>query len=416
MAGKKNLLDEEFSNLQSEKKIKLNGYDVNKCRIIAFFSDNCKFFIDLFFKINIFICIFLLAGVGKTNIIFNLAYMFAEIGKRVLVIDCDSERKLSMMMLKSHVDVINNRIAKHYEDENSSILYENPLTTVINTHVSIYPHRTLYDQIVDNGPLNPAQVINIARNIMLLPGHKDTNTLDELISNHEIRSSGLKLSNDKTGKIYASIMQTAKLFEIDYVFLDLSSNKGVLNKRLVFSSHYFILVASPDPESSECINSMHDYLQEWAKEKKLVEENMFQPINFPLSPFYPKFMGVIINNISPCGEETIYHKKEVPWIRQIKLGSEKIANLDSPLALAKQSYEKISKKKKILGEIRNFFGLQNLANKLNVPVHSLKEKDMIGTTYKARGRENEFLEKVDRLKKVFHDISSNIIQLAEAMD
>jgi len=202
---KKNYQDQRNSNRK---------YNINNCKIISFYAEK--------------------GGVCKTTNTINLAYAFAANGKRVLIYDCDSQRSSTAALLGLRL------LNDQYIDERS------PLTSLINRPINQGYHRTLYDQVMDNERnVKPCEAIPIANNIWLVPGNRETNILETTIALEESYSRNKTPFhlNQKTGKPYASIIETAKDYKIDYVFLDLNPNKGVLNRCLIFSSHYIIVPA-----------------------------------------------------------------------------------------------------------------------------------------------------------------------------
>ena len=391
----------------------------------------------------------MIGGVGKTTNTINLAYTFAERGKRVLLIDCDSQRSLSLALLKRKIDLAVEDIIDNQNDDDRGAI-ENPLTTLINREIEAGHHRTFYDQVIDNGPAKPVEAMPIKQNIWLVPGHRNTNLLDQTIYNHEMSNSpqfsliSLDKSNDKTGKPYASIIKTAEKYEIDYVFLDLSPSKGDLNRCLIFSSHYFIIPVLADFHSSETMNSMSENLQQWCRKMRDVRDNMklsTHPINFALPDFNPKFIGIILNRFvsNYIGqvingiEENIYRKNEAVWIKQVKIGADTITRLDQfsirlpmgmvetyPLAISNNIYQTCNKTK-TLGEIRNFFSLQGISNMVHVPVHFLQERHLVkyekneDSVKNMTGKEKEdYIVRVKQFKEVFDGIYSNITTLIGA--
>jgi cellulose biosynthesis protein BcsQ len=374
-----------------------------------------------------------------------LAFTFAEKGKRVLLIDCDSQRSLSLALLKCQVELAEQCIISNHNEDAITSTIENPLTAIINRKINDGYHRTLYDQVIDNGPTKPVEAMPIKQNIWLVPGHREMNLLDRTIAMHEISNSpqfceiSLDKSNDKTGKPYASIIKTAEAYQIDYVFLDLSPSKAVLNRCLIFSSHYLIIPAVADFHSSETMNSMKENLQQWCIDMKIVKQNMSKsshPINYTLPAFNPKFIGILLNRFNSSGigevvngiEKNTYRKNEAVWIKQVKIGADMITSLNAysihdsicPLAVSSEIYQKCNKTN-TLGEIRNFFSLQGISNLVHIPVHFLKERHMVkyeknedSVKYLVGEEKAMFIKRVKQFKQVFDGIYSNITKLIEA--
>lgn len=181
-------------------------------------------------------------GVGKTTNVISLAYTFAAKGKRVLLYDCDSQRSLSAELLGlRYLHLLNN-------DQNIS-----PLTIFLEeiwSRLSRNLKRSLYDQIQDSDR-NPkaAYTIKIKQNIWLVPAERETSELDEEFSRQAQMMSpefGAHHRDEKTVKVYHSIMETARKCKVDYVFLDLNPSRGSLNKILIMISHYYIIPAIAD--------------------------------------------------------------------------------------------------------------------------------------------------------------------------
>ena len=79
-----------------------------------------------------------------TNAI-NLAAEFTNKGNRVLVIDCDSSRNLTLALLKHQVDAVVEKIISANQTNEIEHLVPSPLTDLINRKIKNNWHRTLYD-------------------------------------------------------------------------------------------------------------------------------------------------------------------------------------------------------------------------------------------------------------------------------
>ncbi len=397
---KKNYQDQRNSNRK---------YNINNCKIISFYAEK--------------------GGVCKTTNTINLAYAFAANGKRVLIYDCDSQRSSTAALLGLRL------LNDQYIDERS------PLTSLINRPINQGYHRTLYDQVMDNERnVKPCEAIPIANNIWLVPGNRETNILETTIALEESYSRNKTPFhlNQKTGKPYASIIETAKDYKIDYVFLDLNPNKGVLNRCLIFSSHYIIVPAVADFHSSEMMSSMKENLVNWYNEIKTVRgETLAQPgrptTDFPITEFNPKFLGFILNRIDSNNigeikngiEVNTYRRAEEVWKRKIEYGADELSTLENfqdngikiPLAISGHVYLRCSRSNN-LGIIRNFNTLKNISDIVHIPVPFLEERHMIEYDHvndivrnmPPQNRE-KFMEKTLKFRQVFQEIYNTIVMI-----
>jgi len=221
-----------------------------------------------------------------------------------MVIDCDSERNLSLALLKPQVDAAVDTIIKKEQQNKTEFLISSPLTTVINREIKQKHHRTLYDQVMDNDlSIQPVDAFNINENTWLVPGHRDIYNLENLIFQNEMFNSPqlsqflLDKPNDKTGKPYASIIKNAETYKIYYVFLFLGK-AAILNRCLIFSSHFLILLADNNLQGLDHINLVVNNLSKWSDKMKTAYNNMqtlSHPINFPIRTTMPTFLSLILN-------------------------------------------------------------------------------------------------------------------------
>lgn len=402
----------------------MNNFDINKCKIICFYSEK--------------------SGVCKTTNAINLAYAFAANGKRVLIYDCDSQRGSSTALLGlSLLDKENVNAASwilSFENDHQTV---SPLTYLINRPIKQGYHRTLYDQVIDDAIIpKPCDAFSIAKNIWLVPSTREIERLDKIILLEEFYSLNPLLFhlNQKSGKPYASIIETAKAYNIDFVFLDLNSNKGELNRRLIFSSHYLIVPTEPDYHSSEMISSLRQNLVVWHDELDIIRLNLSKanapPTDFPLPTFYPKFLGIILNKIYSFNigeiengvEFNSYSKRSsLKWIDKIETSANYISleniliksdplkslQLFKPveLAISKDVYTQCGRSTN-LGIVRNFNELKIISEMLNIPISFLDKKHLLNynnTTWVVQ----VLMEKVSRFRQVFNEIYETINMLIE---
>jgi len=354
-------------------------YNINNCKIISLYAEK--------------------GGVCKTTNAINLAFTFAAL--------------LGLHLLDDK-----------YTDE------VRPLTLLINRPIKQGFHKTLYDQIIDNErKTKPCEAYPITNNIWLVPGSREIDKLDTLITLEESYARNVLPFhlNQKTGKSYSSIIQTAKHYEIDYVFLDLNPNKGVFNRCLIFSSHYIIVPALADFHSSEMMSSMKTNLVNWYNEFSAIRTETLPragraTTDFPLPAFSPKFLGFILNKIDSnnIGEiingievNTLRHTDQV-WKRKIELSANELSTLNYGLAISSDIYSKCQRSNN-LGIIRNFNTLKNISDIVHMPVPFLLDRhfvdyDHVNDIVKNMSPQNKqrLTEKTSRFKQVFQEMYNTI--------
>ncbi len=394
-----------------------SNFDINKCKIICFYSG--------------------ISGVCKTTNAINLAYAFAANGKRVLIYDCDSQRGSSEALLGLSLLDNENVAAASWILSWGDHETVSPLTYLINRPIKQGYHRTLYDQVIDDAIIpKPCDAFSIVKNIWLVPATREIESLDKRIVLEELYSLNpfLFLLNQKTGKPYASIIETAKAYNIDFVFLDLNSNKGALNRCLIFSSHYLIVPTEADYNSSEMISLLRQNLIDWHNELDVIRLKLSKankpPTDFPLPTFYPKFLGFILNKIyaNNIGEIEngvelyTYKHTALKWIQKIESSANdisckdisiKLDSLNKPvqLAVSKHVYIQCCRSTN-LGIVRNFNELKILSDMLNIPVAFLDKKHLLNYDNTTLGVQ-ELMEKVSRFRQVFNEIYKTINMLIE---
>ena len=158
--------------------------------------------------------------------------------------------------------------------------------------------------MIDNAAnIKAVEAFNINQNTWLILGHSDMHQLENVILGNEMLNSpafrflSLDRSNDKTGKPYASIIQTAETYKIDYVLLYLGQGP-VLNRCLIFSSDFYIILSDVNLPGLNHINYAYDDFKKWSDEMKIYSQNMQSSIcaiNFPVPKIRPKFLGLLLN-------------------------------------------------------------------------------------------------------------------------
>lgn len=366
-------------------------------------------------------------GVGKTSNICSIAYMLSE-KCRVLVYDCDSQRSLSGFLL-----------GLNYQSLVANQDIENPLDEYINRYTRENEPISLYDQIILNDiKATSAFAFFIKKNLWLVAGNRKTSSLDSEINQAEILTNPnfpFASPNNKSGKPYAAIMETAKKYKADYVLLDLNPSNGILNRCLVMSSHYLIVSSISDFHCAETMFAMFQMLKEWLeKMNKLREIEKLEPARksyFPIPERTVKFLGYIVNRVdSNCIGPIInglednskgYRSVEKCWLERLEKAADRLTSLSNPeisnpsIAVSHTVYLNLERRNKV-GEVREYWSFKNISDIVHLPVPCLQKRHMIQYNKDSETIFRNYklpYDKILRFRQVFEEICKTIVKIIQ---
>jgi len=190
-------------------------------------------------------------GVGKTSLIYHLAWMLASLGKRVVIFDLDPQANLTAAFLdEDRIEEIWNRQA----DGSTIFQCVKPLTGV--------------------GDISEPKLQNIAANLYLMPGDVSLSGYEDALSN-EWPNSMADNNLYRPMRILSSfwqIMQKASAkVEADVVLIDIGPNLGAINRSVLIATDYVAIPLGADLFSLQGLKNLGPTLRSWksAWEKRL---------------------------------------------------------------------------------------------------------------------------------------------------
>ena len=241
-------------------------------------------------------------GVGKTTTTFNLGWMLANKGKRVIIVDCDPQCNLTGMVLGF----------KDAEDF-ASMYTSDAVTNIRDGLAPAFESRPALIEAVDCASIKGQP------NMHLLPGHIGLAEYEVTLGIAQELSGSLVTLQNLPGSLHYLFSKTADKYDADFILVDMSPSLGPINQNLLTTSDYFIVPMFPDYFSAMATESLASILPKWAawarQGKKL---SILQEAIYPFPDKHPKFLGTIIQNFRV--------KKGVPaaafqrWIEEIKRG------------------------------------------------------------------------------------------------
>lgn len=264
-------------------------------------------------------------GVGKTTTTFNLGWMLAEKGKRVIIVDCDPQCNLTGMVLG-------------FKDaEGFALIYASDDVTNIRDGLKpAFESKPEHIKPVNCVPINGQP------NMHLLPGHIGLAEYEVTLGIAQALSGSLVTLQNLPGSLYHLFTKTAEKYDADIILVDMSPSLGPINQNLLTTSDYFIVPMFPDYFSAMATTSLASILPKWAAWARNAKSlDLLRNAIYSFPDKHPKFLGTIIQNYNiRKGNPTAAFRQ---WIEEIKTGVETMlipALCDNDMLLSNELYKK----------------------------------------------------------------------------
>jgi chromosome partitioning protein len=239
-------------------------------------------------------------GIGKTTLIYNLAYELKQQGQRVLLIDADSQMNLTALVYRLSTEVEysyqDHKIHDDLEDITRSwqnmrdnyISLSEYLTSRLSTEEEHQCNKIFYRY---NNPNQPDLLDDSSANI----GFIDLISGDEKIFQTELNIiARIKAPNGFDGNILYKFEQAIRdqSNKYDFILIDTSPSFSLVNGLFVFSSDYFFTPVKPDFFSLQAIDNLAGIYRSW---RKIFDDYQmhFTGTN-RLCNFQVKYLGVVV--------------------------------------------------------------------------------------------------------------------------
>ena len=185
-------------------------------------------------------------GVSKTTTVFNLGWMLAEQGHRVLMVDSDPQCNLTGMVLGF-------RGAEELET-----FYETQGQRTIRSGLT--PAFEAQPRSIE--AVEPV-VVNGRDGLFLLAGDLRLSEYEVTLGIAQELSAAIGALQNLPGSLDFMIKRTAESVAAEYVIIDMSPGLGPINQNLVSISDFVIVPTAPDFFSVMAIDSLSRVLPRW---------------------------------------------------------------------------------------------------------------------------------------------------------
>lgn len=205
-------------------------------------------------------------GVGKTSLIYHLAWMYASLRKRVVVLDLDPQANMTAAFLDE------DRIEELWSSKTQgSTIFQcvKPLTGV--------------------GDIATPVLQLIASDLYLVPGDVNLSGYEDALSNEWPNSMG---DNNlyRPMRILSSFWQVmqmaAETIQADIILVDIGPNLGAINRSVLLATDYVVIPLGADLFSLQGLKNLGPTLKSW---KSLWQKRLDNWQESSERPAYPDF-------------------------------------------------------------------------------------------------------------------------------
>ena len=335
-------------------------------------------------------------GVSKTTTTFNLGWMLASKGNRVILVDTDPQANLTGLVLGYNgFDDEDNEIVRFYEDSADQNL-KSGLQPAFDS--SPFPMKAVECYPVPN-----------LTGLFLLPSHIGLSEYELSLGMAQELSGSIQSLQNLPGAISNLLEKTANHHDADYILIDMNPSLSSFNQNLLMTSDYFIVPTNPDSFSVMAIDSLSTVLLRWHRwSKRASSLEILKEAAYPFPEITPMFLGTVIQNYRPRRGSPANNFQL--WIDRIneRVHSQLIPALkESEMLFPHDVYVQYDIKEYCLAKIPDFNSLVAKSQETRTPVFALTETQI--------GQSGAVLDQTissrDNFKDIFSEFADKIIQI-----
>jgi len=294
-------------------------------------------------------------GVGKTSLVYHLAWMYAEVGLKTLAIDLDPQANLSAMFLDE------DRLEALWPDG------EHPLTVA----GAIRPIQRGLGDIAD------PHIETIEDNILLVVGDLALSRFEDRLSETWPKClDGDEASFRAMSAFHRIISLALKKTSANVVLIDVGPNLGAINRAAMLAAEYVAIPVAPDLFSAQGLKNLGPALRDWRRAwRERLTKNPDPELDLPAG------------NMTPAGYVALQHAVRLDrpvkaydrWMQRIPADyqSNVLGQTATPALTVKDDPH-------CLALLKHYRSLMPLAMEANKPMFLLRSADgAIGAHQKA---------------------------------
>jgi chromosome partitioning protein len=285
-------------------------------------------------------------GVGKTSLVYHLAWMYQEQGKRVIAVDFDPQANLTAAFLDEE------RLEEIW-------LAKDQPNTVF---------RCIQPLIRGVGDIAPPQLEIVSEQLALLTGDLQLSGFEDDLSAEWPGCLDRKERSFRIISAFWRLIQSAiAQQQADIVLMDLGPNFGAINRAALIAADYVVVPLSPDVFSLQGVNNLGPVLGRWRKEwQERLLNNPALDLRLPPGRIQPVGYVVLQYSVRLDLPDKGYQR----WMEKIP-GNYRSVLLDQPI----DDKISVANDPNCLALLKHYQSLMPLAQEARKPMFFLKPGD-----------------------------------------
>lgn len=310
-------------------------------------------------------------GVGKTSLVYHLAWMLADRDVRVLAADLDPQANLSAAFLSEE------RLEELWTDSKASTIFSavRPLMRGV-------------------GDIEEAHLEEIDDNLSLLVGDLSLSSFEEELSGEW---SGCLDGKERSFRVISAfwrvLQAAARRCQAEVILIDLGPNLGAINRAALLAADFVAVPVAPDLFSLQGLRNLGPTLRRWRKEwqDRLSRKPASADLELPGGAMQPVGYVVLQHAVRLDRPVQAYER----WARRIP-EAYRTDVLDEPPG---DAVVDMSSDPNCLGLLKHYRSLMPMAQEARKPIFHLKPADgAIGAhSYAVRDAGKDFFRLATRL-------------------
>ncbi len=293
-------------------------------------------------------------GVGKTSLVYHLAWMYADLGARVVAADLDPQANLTAAFLNE------DRLEHLWPDgDHPDTIFGSVQPLQQGTGDIATPH---LEDVTETQPSLFGGPIALLSGDLLLSSFED-----ELSDVWPKCLDGSERAFRVTSAFWRIMQEAATAHKADVILMDLGPNLGAINRAALIAADYVVVPLSPDLFSLQGLRNLGPTLRRWRSEwQERLRKNRAPKLKLPQGEMQP--IGYIILQHALRMDRPV--KAYDRWIARIPKEYRNFV-LDEPGG----SHISVETDPQCLALLKHYRSLMPLAQEARKPMFQLKPAD-----------------------------------------